>query len=199
MKGATMNSPETQGIVTREQLPAVAMEHGKKRGRVRNLFIKNSSPVPNWYFDHYLEDSEIPPYIHIVFLFLLRKTIGWDKHSESLTVHQIADGTALSKPSVIHAIEVICDCWGLFKVERGRGKRPSKFTTSADQLAFNAVMDRRILLNYVYSSDCPRASELKRTPCTAEVFELACHRHELARIGQTKEALVVNAVNCQSA
>jgi hypothetical protein len=167
-----MSSPATQGLITKAQLPSVAMEQGKKRGRTRNCYIKNSSPVPNWYFDDFLPDSDIPAYVHLVFLFLLRRTIGWDKLSESVSYEDIEFGTGASRDSVRHAVLLLCDCWGLFTVEPGRGRRKSNFTVSGTW-GRDEVQDRKnaLYLYGPYKSDCPTLEQLRAKPCTVEVIQ----------------------------
>ena len=175
-----MSSPETQGIITRDQLPAVATEQGKKRGRTRNRYIKNSSPVPNWYFDDCLSDSDIPTYVHLVFFFLLRRTVGWDKLSELVSYEDIEYGTGASRDSVRHAVLLLCDCWGLFTFEPGRGRRKSKFTVNGTW-GRDEVLDRKNALysHGPYKTDCPTLEQLRASPCTAEVIQ-NCLREQAA-------------------
>lgn len=182
-----MSNPESQGIIPREQLPAVAMEQGKKRGRNRNLYIKNSSPVPNWYFDDFLSESDIPPYVHLVFFFLLRRTVGWDKLSELVSYEDIEFGTGASRDSVRHAVLLLCDYWGLFTFEPGRGRRKSKFTVSG-AWGRDEVLDRKYALysHGPYKTDCPTLEQLRGNPCTAEVvrhclYEQNAERAEIER------------------
>jgi len=66
-------------LISKDQLPEAAVEAGKKRGRVRAYYVKNSSPVPNWFFDSLLSDEDIPGYVHLVLLYLLRRKRGYER------------------------------------------------------------------------------------------------------------------------
>lgn len=158
-------------ILTKDQLPLAAMQEGQRRGRVRNIYIKNSSPIPNWYFDSFLSDYSIPSYVHGVFLYVLRRTIGWDKKSEFISYDDIENGASTSRHSVQHAVMLLCDCWGLFKFESGKGKRKSKFTVNGNWER-DVVEDRKGMLEcYGPYSECPTLEELRMKPCTPEVIE----------------------------
>jgi hypothetical protein len=171
-------------IISKDQLPEASVEAGKKRGRVRASYIKNSSPVPNWFFDHLLVDEEIPPYVHLVFLYLLRRTVGWDKRSEQISYDDIRYGAGmLSRDSVTHAVALLTDCWGVFSIEPGSGRRKSKFTVGS--LDMDSVLDRKMSLDEIYDTDCPTLEQLRATPCTKEVLEL-CEERQLFRRAQIK-------------
>src|SRR6202041_969061 len=93
---------------------------GPKRKSLRTILLPNSSPVPNWFFDEVLSNPEVPHATRSVFLFMLRKTVGWDHEVEELSLTAIQYGSAVSRHTAIHAIRVICECWGLFEKSRGQ-------------------------------------------------------------------------------
>jgi hypothetical protein len=93
---------------------------GQKRKSLRAILLPSSSPVPNWFFDEVLSNSEVPHATRGVFLFMLRKTVGWNNEVEELSLTAIQYGSAVSRHPAIHAIRVICECWGLFKKSRGQ-------------------------------------------------------------------------------
>jgi len=116
-----------------------------------------------------LQDTDIPAYVHTVFLFLLRRTIGWDKKTEFVSYDDITNGTGRSREAVAHSVALLADCWGLFLFEPGRGKRKSIFTINGDWDK-DIVLDRKMLLYEAYKSDCPTLEELRLKPCTPEVL-----------------------------
>jgi hypothetical protein len=67
-----------------------------KRKSLRTIYLPNSSPVPNWFFDSVLSDQKISHATRSVLLYLLRRTIGWDNAEEELSLSQIEHGAAVS-------------------------------------------------------------------------------------------------------
>ncbi|MGH9682311.1 MAG: hypothetical protein ACRD4S_01700 [Candidatus Acidiferrales bacterium] len=138
----------------------------------RTIFLPNSSPVPNWFFDFVLAEQAIPHGMRSVFLFMLRKTIGWDHRVEEISLNQIQDGSAVTRHTAIHAIRVICDCWGLFHKTRGRkGQYSSVYTIvgfSEEQFS-----ERYFLVEDIYGTGCPTAKQLREKPCSKELIEHA--------------------------
>lgn len=163
-------------LISKDQLPEAALEAGKKRGRVRAHYVKNSSPVPNWFFDCLLDDKDISAYVHLVFLYLLRRTIGWDKKSEFISYDDISYGTGmLSRDAVTHAVALLTSCWGVFEVEPELGRRKSKFTIGS--LEMDAVLDRKMILRHFSNTDCPALAQLRENPCTSQILEICQQRH----------------------
>ena len=165
-------------LISKDQLPEAALEAGRKRGRVRAHYIRNSSPVPNWFFDFLLDDKDVPGYVHLVFLYLLRRTIGWDKKSEFISYDDISYGTGrLSRDAVTHAVALLTSCWGVFEVEPGAGRRKSKFTVG--NLDMDTVLDRKMILRHFYNTDCPMLAQLRESPCTPDILEICQQRQSV--------------------
>jgi hypothetical protein len=156
-------------VITKDQLADAAAEQGKKRGRVRKLYVKNSSPIPNWYLDEMIANSDIPSYVHAVFLFLLRRTIGWDKKSEKVDLSDIECGACVSRKSAVHAVRLLCDCWGIFTVERGKGRAKSTFTIGDWER--DTVGERMTCVGWVYDTQAPSQRQLQLVPCTPATIE----------------------------
>src|SRR5580704_11457213 len=133
---------------------------GSKKRYLRTIFLKNSSPVPNWVFDELLCDSEVPHAARSVLLFLLRKTVGWDNHEEELSLEDIQYGAGVSRPIAIHALWVICDCWGLFHKTRGRKGQHSSVYAIGD-LTEDAFLDRYDLVRRIYGTGFPTPEQVK--------------------------------------
>jgi hypothetical protein len=141
----------------------------KKRKSQRVIFLPNSSPTPNWFFDTVLSDSAVPHAARSVFLYLLRKTVGWDNKHEELSLTEIQYGAAVTRPTAIHAVRVICDCWGLFKKSRGRkGQHSSVFTIGG--LTEAEFTERYELVSDIYGTGFPTAKQLRENPCTFEML-----------------------------
>lgn len=148
---------------------AVEVPRPKQKRYLRTIFLPNSSPVPNWFFDEVLSDSSIPHATRSVLLFMLRKTVGWNNKIEELSLSEIERGAAVSRPSAIHAIRVICDCWGLFHKTRGRKGQYSSVFTIGD-LTEDGFMTRGFLVTDLYGTLFPTAAQLREKPCTNELL-----------------------------
>lgn len=98
------------------------------KGKNRKLFLPNSSPIPNFLFDVVLPDKNIPHATLRVLLLLYRKTSGWDKLVDDLSLSEIERGAAVARHTAIHAVRIICDVWRLFDKTRGyRGRNISSY------------------------------------------------------------------------
>ena len=140
---------------------------GQKRKSLRTILLPNSSPVPNWFFDELLSNSEVPHATRSVFLFMLRKTVGWDNEVEELSLTAIQYGSAVSRHTAIHAIRVICECWGLFKKSRGQKGQGSSVYRIAG-LSEDEFADRSSPCENIYGTCHPTAKQLRERPCTPE-------------------------------
>ena len=136
---------------------------------VRTIFVKNSSPVPNWFFDEVLPDSNVPHATRSVLLFLLRKTVGWSNRVEDLSLSEIERGASVSRHVAIHAVRVICECWGLFRKSRGvKGQHSSSFRIA--DLTADHFLDRSLLVYGIYGTIHPSPKQLRERPCTPELL-----------------------------
>jgi len=140
-----------------------------KRKSQRLIFLPNSSPVPNWFLDTVLSDPAVPHAARSVFLYLLRKTVGWDNRFEELSLTEIQYGATVTRPTAIHAVRVICGCWGLFKKSRGRkGQHSSVFMIGG--LTEAEFTERYELVSDIYGTGFPTAKQLREHPCTDELL-----------------------------
>src|SRR5579871_6672318 len=142
----------------------------KKSNHLRTAFLPNTTPVPNWFFDFILAE-QMPHELRSVFLFLIRKTIGWNNASEEQTLNHIERGACVSRNVAVRAVQVFCDCWGLWKRIPGRGRHMSVFEVS-EHAAWTKerVWERRNWVQTIYQSDMPTLEQLRARPCTAEVL-----------------------------
>src|SRR5580704_16188516 len=140
-----------------------------KKRYLRTIFLPNSSPIPNWWFVDILSEPEVPHAARSVCLFLFRKTIGWDRRVEELSLRDIQFGASVSRPVAIHCVRIICDCWGLFHKSRGyKGQHASRFTVG--KLGAEEFLDRRILIEGIYGTIFPSPKQLRERPCTVDVL-----------------------------
>jgi hypothetical protein len=149
-------------VTDRKELPDAADESPgpKKQKYLRTIFIKNSTPIPNWFLDEVLCDPEVPHAARSVFLFLVRKTIGWDNRTEELSLEEIQYGAGVSRPIAIHALWVICDCWGLFEKTRGRKGQHSSVYAIGD-FTEDGFQDRYNLVSRIYGTGFPTPEQVK--------------------------------------
>jgi hypothetical protein len=136
---------------------------GQKRKYLRTIYLKNSSPLPNWVLDDLLADSTVPHAARSVLLFLIRKTVGWDNRTEELALHEIQCGASVSRPIAIHALWVICDCWGLFNKTRGRKGQHSSVYEIGD-LSQDNYEDRYQLLLRIFNTGFPTPEQVRARP-----------------------------------
>jgi hypothetical protein len=149
------------------------------RNYVRRQHLPNSSPVPNFFFDEILPDSQIPHGVRSVFMFLIRKTIGWNHEQVELALTQIENGAAVSRHVAHHAIQLLCDCWGFFRRTPGIGRLKSKYCIGS--LTKDSFADRIIWLECVYDTHVPTEKQLREMPCTPDVLQSGRERFDAER------------------
>jgi len=74
----------------------------------------NFTMVPNIIFDHWL--NVLDHCTSLVLLFICRKTLGWHKNKDSLSLSKIESGTNMSRNRVIKSLKILEDV-GLIKKE----------------------------------------------------------------------------------
>lgn len=154
-----------------------------KRKSVRTLYLPNTSPVPNFVLDDLLADPRVPHAAIRVLLFLLRKTIGWSNRRDEISLVQIQSGACVSRPIAIHAIRVVCDCWGLFRKSRGRlGQHCSGFEVG--ELTAQAFDRRAVLIEGIYQTIFPSPKQLRAQPCTSSLLAEEQRKLEAERAAQ---------------
>ena len=87
---------------------------------VRAALLPNSTPVPNFFFDTVM--PHVPHASFKVLLFIWRKTIGWQKESDLVSLSQIQRGAGVCRDVAIAAAQF----WvriGLCRKKRGAGYR----------------------------------------------------------------------------
>src|SRR5882724_7567216 len=139
---------------------------------LQQQFLSGSTPIPNWFFGLILSNEQVTDSVSKTFLFLFRKTVGWNRRCEEQSLSQIMAGANLkSRHTAIHAVQILCDCWEIWKKTRGqKGKHSSIFEIAgiADETAVN---ERMILTEYIYDKPCPILEDLRDLPPTAELYE----------------------------
>lgn len=138
---------------------------------LQQKFLAGSTPIPNWIFDEVMAD--MPDSVLRVFLYMFRKTVGWDNKSEEKSLTQIERDCNLSRHTAIYAVKVLCDCWGMWTKFRGKkGQRSSVYLVSG---LYNKdeVQARIVLTEMIYGYDCPTDKQLKDNPPTEELYRAA--------------------------
>lgn len=148
-----------------------AQASSNKPRRLQQEFLPGSTPIPNWIIDEVME--EMPESVLRVFLYLYRKTVGWNNKTEEKSLTQIMDDCNLSRNSSIYAVRILCDCWGFWKKFRGKkGQRSSVFMVAAIGSPDEARA-RIVLTNMIYGADCPTIQQLKDLPPTKDLYRAA--------------------------
>ena len=152
---------------------------------------KEWTPVPNWVFDEVLGDIYLADSVLKAFLFLYRKTIGWNNAAEEKSLTQIMQGAGIrSRHTAIHAVAVLCDCWGLWKKTRGvRGEHSSIFEPAGVK-SVDQFRERSTQTLYIYNSTCPTLDQLRDLPPTPHVYAGVKALMESGRPGIEKQKLI---------
>lgn len=92
-----------------------------------NIFFPNTTQVPNFVFDVLMAKTSKTPARFFVLLAIIRKTYGWQKHEDLLSLSQIIELTGMSKNAVKDALKF----WQQEKVikllSKGDGRKISKY------------------------------------------------------------------------
>ncbi|MBK8396181.1 MAG: replication protein [Leptospiraceae bacterium] len=92
-----------------------------------NIFFPNTTQVPNFVFDVLMAKCGKTPTRFFVLLAIIRKTYGWQKHEDLLSLSQIITLTGMSKNAVKDALKF----WQKEKVikllSKGDGRKISKY------------------------------------------------------------------------
>ena len=65
-----------------------------------NIFFPNTTQVPNFVFDVLMAKTSKTPARFFVLLAIIRKTYGWQKHEDLLSLSQIIELTGMAKPEI---------------------------------------------------------------------------------------------------
>jgi len=107
------------------------LDRGPITGPPEKLIIKgikmavqkpNYTQLPNRFVDEYM--SKVSPGASMVYLVVCRKTIGWQKENDEISLSQIMDLTGLSKSSAIRGVKELEDL-NLLRVVRSEKGRKS--------------------------------------------------------------------------
>ncbi len=92
-----------------------------------NIFFPNTTQVPNFVFDVLMAKCASHPARLFILLAIIRKTYGWQKHEDLLSLSQIIALTGMSKNAVKDALKF----WQKEKVikllSKGDGRKISKY------------------------------------------------------------------------
>ncbi len=139
---------------------------------LQQQFLSGSTPIPNWFFELILSNEQVTDSVSKTFLFLFRKTVGWNKRSEEQSLSQIMAGANLkSRHTAIHAVQILCDCWEIWKKTRGRKGEHSSIFEIAGVTDQDVINERMILTDFIYDTTCPTLEDLRDLPPTAELYE----------------------------
>lgn len=144
--------------------------HKAKPGDTRKLFIPHSSPVANFIFDEMIRYDDVPFHVVKVLMFFIRHTVGWDKMSEYFSARYIQQELHIGGASYEHALRILCDCWQLFDIERGQGRKKSKVTIRLENFNATAYADHLVATANVHRATCPTYQQLLDEPNTREMI-----------------------------
>jgi hypothetical protein len=139
---------------------------------LQQKFLPGSTPVPNWFFDELM--PEAPESVLRVFLYLFRKTIGWNNETEEQSLHQIMNGTSIAgRNTAVYAVKIVCDCWSFWRKTRGKkGQHSSIFAVDGIR-QYEQAMARVVLTECIYGDWCPTREQLRANPPSEELYRSA--------------------------
>lgn len=92
-----------------------------------NIFFPNTTQVPNFVFDVLMRKCASHPSRLFILLAIIRKTYGWQKHEDLLSLSQIIELTGVSKNAVKDALKF----WQKEKIikllSKGNGRKISQY------------------------------------------------------------------------
>lgn len=125
------------------------------RGGPRSIVIRNSTPVPNWFLDEILRMRGLPPSAIRVLLYLWRKTVGWDKEADFVSLSQIESGCAIGRREAVAGAKLWASV-GLFSARLGDMPR------SMTEYTVNVEADPRTVLAELELRCIERRAKKKR-------------------------------------
>jgi len=132
-------------------------------------FLPGSTPVPNWIFDELM--PEIPESVLRVFLYLFRKTVGWNNETEEKSLQQImADNKIASRHTAVYAVKILCECWRFWAKTRGKKGQHSSIFAVEGIRNHDQAWARILLTESIYGSLCPTRKQLREKPPTLELY-----------------------------
>ncbi len=129
------------------------------------------TPMPNWIFDE-MVSSPIPDSTLRIFLYLYRKTVGWNNRSEAQSLTSIMNATGIrGRNTAVYGVQMLCGCLGLWEKSPGiRGIQNSVFKPTG-VLKPDTFRDRMSLTTWIYDSLCPTLEELRDLPPSESLYK----------------------------
>src|SRR5574338_299545 len=86
-----------------------------RRCSMTNVYIPNSAAIPNILFDYWM--SRLSPAEFKVLMAIARKTYGWNKQKDRISLRQLTELTGLHKNGVIKATERLAEIGLVLKLK----------------------------------------------------------------------------------
>jgi hypothetical protein len=155
------------------------------------------TPVPNWVFDQMLGGAVSDPTIK-VFLYLYRKTVGWNNRSESQSLTSIMNATNIrGRHTAVYAVQMLCGCLGLWqKIPGIRGSQNSVFKPTG-VLNPETFRNRACLTTWIYDNLCPTINDLRDLPPTEELYTAVASIVDSERDYKEKKRLIAQIVEAE--
>lgn len=101
---------------------------------MNNPYKPNTAPIPNILFDYWM--AKLTPGEFKVLMAIARKTYGWHKVRDRISLKQITDLTGLHRTGVIKALDNLIDCGLILKFKRkddfDGGDLPNEYEINTD-------------------------------------------------------------------
>lgn len=101
---------------------------------MNNAYIPNTASIPNIFFDHWM--AKLTPAEFKLLMAIARKTYGWNKKKDRISLRQLTELTGLNKSSVVRSTEDLVNM-GLvlkFKTKGDYGDLPNEYEINVDYI-----------------------------------------------------------------
>jgi hypothetical protein len=111
-------------------------------------FIPNSFQLPNAFVDEAMK--KLSPTANILYIVIVRKTRGWQKNKDAISLTQFEDVTGLSRKTVIKAINELID-FGFVKEYAQKNAKAAK-SYALNNSVFSTLVESPLVENLPHTS-----------------------------------------------
>jgi phage replication O-like protein O len=111
-------------------------------GGTMSLSRLNFTQVHNEFIDEYMQ--KISPRATVLFLAISRKTIGWHKESDAISLSQLKEMTGMSKPTVLKGIEELIQAGLINQLKGSQGRNNTSVYDINFEKGKNSLPDEEI-------------------------------------------------------
>ena len=140
-----------------------------------NPFIPNTSAIPNILFDVWM--NKLSPAEFKVLMCVARKTYGWHKHIDTISLQQIENCTGLSRKGVIKTIEALIGHGLIIKIKSKTSygdDAPNQYEINVNCMGGGSELNPPQVVNSVHhpvvNSVHPQKKDITKERLTKEIY-----------------------------